>query len=169
MIRCPLQIPFRELTSKGSAHIKCDISDIYPNWRKIGSDGANQACRGVKTIIFENNIKEAFQHVHQSISLFISRTLIVSGQEIQNQNIAHLRTSRIGRCAMMHVVIFLAKRYKAEYRTSTANIAHRRASRIGRCHSSDQKLRDFRPRYLTKNIIIREYLNLGKYIIFLPF
>ena len=29
-------------------------------------------------------------------------------------------------------------------------------------HSSDQKLRDFRPRYLTKNIIIREYSNLGK-------
>ena len=29
-------------------------------------------------------------------------------------------------------------------------------------HSSDQKLRDFRPPYLTKNIIIREYLNLGK-------
>ena len=32
----------------------------------------------------------------------------------------------------------------------------------GRDHSSDQKLRDFRPPYLTKNIIIREYLNLGK-------
>ena len=29
-------------------------------------------------------------------------------------------------------------------------------------HSSDQKLRDFRPPYLTKSIIIREYLNLGK-------
>ncbi len=28
-------------------------------------------------------------------------------------------------------------------------------------HSSDQKLRNFRPPYLTKNIIIREYLNLG--------
>jgi hypothetical protein len=29
-------------------------------------------------------------------------------------------------------------------------------------HSSEQKLRNFRPPYLTKNIIIREYLNLGK-------
>ena len=32
-------------------------------------------------------------------------------------------------------------------------------------HSSDQKLRDFRPPYLTKSIIIREYLNLGKLLI----
>jgi len=29
-------------------------------------------------------------------------------------------------------------------------------------HSSDQKLRNFRPRYLTKSIIIREYLKLGR-------
>jgi hypothetical protein len=33
---------------------------------------------------------------------------------------------------------------------------------VVRIHSSDQKLRDFRPRYLTKSIIIREYLNLGE-------
>ena len=56
---------------------------------------------------------------------------------------------RLGRCAMMHVVIFWPREYKNSYRTSTE-------------HSSDQKLRDYRPSYLTKSIIIREYLNLGK-------
>jgi len=34
-------------------------------------------------------------------------------------DIAHLLANRIGRCAMMHVVIFLANRYKSRYRTST--------------------------------------------------
>ena len=50
--------------------------------------------------------------------------------------------NRIGRWAMMHVVIFLAKRYKARYRTSTGE---------SNWNSSDQKLCDFRLRYWILN------------------
>jgi len=41
------------------------------------------------------------------------------GQEIQNPDIEHRQANRIGRCAMMHVVIFWPLEYKARYRTST--------------------------------------------------
>ena len=40
-------------------------------------------------------------------------------QGFRGLDIAHRLTNRIGRCAMMHVVIFLANRYKSRYRTST--------------------------------------------------
>jgi len=45
---------------------------------------------------------------------------------IDTKQISHIDWNRIGRCAMMHVVIFLAKRYKTD-------IVHRLANRIGRC------------------------------------